>query len=126
VLGRETEPHAACDEGLQQGTGRQELGDQGRGLDHLLEVVEHQQGALVAEDRYQPVKQRLVSRLPYPKRLRNGRQHQARVTDRSKFNGGEAIWEAIGQLVGDAQRKAGLADPAWTSEGQERNILAQQ
>src|SRR5918994_594424 len=58
--------------------GHQEVGDQGRCLHYLLEVVEHEQEALVVEDRFQPFKQRLVSRLMHPKRLRNSRRHQVR------------------------------------------------
>ena len=64
-------------------TGGQQLGDERRRGDHLLEVVEHQQQAPVAEE---CLRNRSSGRTPgdvrHAERLRHGRGDQGRVADR--------------------------------------------
>ena len=72
ALPREPQPDAAGHQHRQRGTGAKQVGDEWCGLDHLLEVVEHQQVTLVPQNRLQPVEQCRVARFPHAERRDDG------------------------------------------------------
>src|SRR4051812_4889810 len=63
VFAREAEPHPARDQHLQMRARAKEMSEERRSLDDLLEVVEHEQEAPVAQTRLQSVDQGFISGL---------------------------------------------------------------
>ena len=89
-----------------------QVGHERRRLDHLLEVVEHQQEVLVAQERREPLDQRLVTGLPHAQGLGDGGGHQSRVRDRRETDEDHAVREGVRlQVGGDAAGRAGSCPP---------------
>ena len=59
---------------------------------------------------------------PNAERVRDRRQHEARVTQRRKRHPPDAVRESIRSLGGRLQREARLADPARPSQGQQADV----
>jgi hypothetical protein len=64
-LTREAKPGPARDERHNIWAGPEQFSQEGGCLDHLLEVVQHQQEMLIAQIPSEPRRQRLVTGLPY-------------------------------------------------------------
>jgi hypothetical protein len=126
MLVRETQADSAGDEDFQQRTRREESGDDSRCLDHLLEIVEHEQRSLVAQDSLESTDQWRASRFRHPKRLGDHRRDEGWIADRGKLDKDEAVLKVIGHGVRCVQGEAGLPDAARAGERQEWNILATQ
>jgi len=98
--------------------GKKVCDERGR-LDHLLEVVEHQQEPLFPQGRFETGLYWLPSGLAHTKHMGDRLRHQARVTDRAKGH----VADPAGGIAGDGgcrrQGEPGLADPAGTGEGQQ-------
>ena len=63
VFAIDTQQRPARHQDLEPASARQQLGDQRRGLEHLLEVVEHQQEVPVVQEALQGVEERAVAGL---------------------------------------------------------------
>ena len=108
------------------GRGGEQVADQRRGRQHLLEVVEHQEQVPVAEVPRHAVGQRPVARLPHAEGLRDRRGDEGGVADRGEGDEDDAVGEVAAQLLRDPQGEARLADAAGTGQGQEADAVAAQ
>jgi hypothetical protein len=126
ALSGDPEADAAGDQHRHVGTGAEEVGHVWGGLDDLLEVVEQEQEALVAQDRLQSLDQRRVTRLAHGERLDDGGSHQHRIADRGERNDRDTIGEVICHRGCRTQREPGLADAAGTAQGHQRHVLTKE
>ena len=97
---------AAGDQHLEAGRRGQQLGHQRRGVEHLFEVVEQQQGALVAQIVVQDFQQWLAAGLAHTQRLRNRGIDERRIADRRQRHEAYPILEIVKQLGGDLRANA--------------------
>ena len=105
------------------GAAGQQLVEVAGGLDHLLQVVEDEQPAAVAELLDQGLQRRARPRQVGPHRPGDaGQDHApARVTAASGTNTVPAV-EAVAQPLADGQRQPGLADAARPGEGDQPHV----
>ena len=111
---------------LQPGTRLQQLHHQRRGVQHLLEVIEHQQPPLRLEHRREPLEQWPTGELADLQRLRDRRQHQRRVADRRERDKGRTVAEGREHVARDLEAQAGLADAGRPDQRQQAHLAVQQ
>ncbi len=110
---------ATGDEQAEVGAGGEEGGDERRRGDDLLEAVEHEQRAAVAEGGLEGLEGRVVAGFADAERLGEGGGDEFGVGDRREGDEADAVGEAAGDRLGDLQGEAGLADAAGAGQGQE-------
>ena len=91
VLAADPQAHPTRDQHGQSRTSGEQVGDEGSGLDDVLEVVEHEQVAPVSEDRLDPIRERLGARLARAHGLADGRGDEGGIRDRRKRDEQHAI-----------------------------------
>ena len=126
MLAVQVQHNPAADEDLQPRPGRQQLGQQRRGLEHLLEVVDHQQELPVAQVRLQLLQGRPVAPLGDVERRGERRGHQRRVAHGGQGDEGRAVGERRLEGARHRQRQARLADAAGPPQGDEPDARALQ
>ena len=89
------------------------------GLDHVLAVVEDQQGAAVPEVRAHRLQQRPIGLFAHAEHLRRLADDQRRVADRRQVEEPHAVGKVVDLLRRDLQRQARLAQPAHADQGQQ-------
>ncbi len=124
MLAGEAQHRPAGDQRRQLGAGGQQLGDEGRGRQHVLGVVEHQQerprSALVA----QGLGERPAARLAHAEGARDRGGDEGRVADRGEGNEGGPVGEGTDEGLGGRQRHARLADAAGAGQRDEADVGA--
>ena len=126
VLRLQPEPGAARRQHLQSRRGGEEIGHQGRGGQHVLEVVEQKQNLALAEIVRQRPHQILPGLLSQPERRSGGRWDKVRVRQAGEIDGERAIGERLQRLRRNPQSQPRLANPAGAGEGHQANIGPQQ
>ena len=126
VLAADPQAHPARDQHGESRTGGKQVGDEGSGLDDMLEVVKHEQVASVSEDRFDPIRKRLGARLARAHGLADGRRDEAGIRDRRKGDEQHAIRERVLDVSGDREREPGLADAAWPGQRDEAHVGAEE
>ena len=96
-----------------------------RRLDHVLAVVEDQQGTAVLEVRAHRLQQRPIGLLAHAEHLRRLADDQGRVADRRQVEEPDAVGKVVDLLRRDLQREAGLAQPAHAEQGQQARCAEQ-
>ena len=124
LLARDAKRAARRRDHLQARAGADQIGDQRRGGQHLLEVVHHQQRLPIAQVLHQPVPRRALPGLQVQGVDDRGR-HQIGVDDRRERDEGDAAREAIRHLRRDLQRQARLAGAARAGQRQHARLLEQ-
>jgi hypothetical protein len=125
-LSRQVQRRAAGGQDGQAGSGSQEGGQRGRGIDDLLEVVEDEQKLAVTQGAQQPRLRRLILRLPHAQDLGDHRENQVALVHRRQRNEGDAAGDAGGSIRCHPQREARLAGAAGSGEGEEPDIVTPQ
>ncbi len=92
------------------------------GADHLLEVVEDEQPAVVAEELDQGLQRRPRPGQLDPDRPGDARQHQLRSGDRGQRHERGPRPEAVGQPLAHRDGQPGLADPTQPGEGHQAHV----
>ena len=105
AFGDQAEWLAARDEQRHPGRVAEQVGQIACRVEHLLEVVEHEQDALLAEI----AEQRLASGFVDPQRLRRSRYDERRIEDRSQRHEEDTGGERLDQLGRDLEREARLS-----------------
>ena len=98
----------------------------GAAVEHLLEVVQHQQESPVAQVILQGLDQGLLATPITPRAPAIAGATRARVRDRGERHEENAVCELLQDLGGDLQPEAGLAGPRGPGEGQESRAGVQQ
>ena len=101
----------------------EQLVDHGGGLQHLLEVVEDQQRALVADLVLQVVEQRAIGTL-LEQTDRVGRQGEdgLEVTALREIDEVDAVPEGVTDTAGDLERQPGLARAPRSQQGDQARL----
>ncbi len=100
----------------------EQTGHDRRGLDHLLEVVQHQQRALRSEQRLEPEGKRRIARLAHAQGLGDGGSDQGGVGDRGEGDERDAMGELVVQVLGHLQREARLAHAGGAGQREEADV----
>ena len=124
LLATQLEPGAAGHQHLQAGRRLEQVGDEGRGAHDLLEVVQQNQQAPVAQIGHQRLQQRLLPAFLEAKRLRKRRDDQFRVADGRQVDEADAVREVVAQLGCRLQREARLARAAGSRQRQQPHLRA--
>src|SRR5215208_2423860 len=117
---------AAGSEHLQTRSNREQLRYLGCRLKNLLEVVEHEEQPPLAKVVFEALIEGLLSCLPHPQRLCQGREEQFGFGQGGERHEESAIGEVIQKVCGCLQGKSCLADPAWSGEGEQACLVATQ
>ena len=94
---------------------RQELYQERRGCHQLLEVIEDEQQAFVAQIALQRQHQRLVGCFLHTQRLRDGGQQHVGSADGCQRNETHAIREVAVQPLAGGKAKARLTGARWST-----------
>jgi hypothetical protein len=103
---------ATGDEHAQPRGGGQHLSDQRCGFEQVLEVIQNQEQALVAQPGREQLLRRLAAALLETKRLRDRGGDDLRVVDRGQAHHEDAVYEGGDVPEGKIKRQARLADAA--------------
>jgi hypothetical protein len=102
---------------------RQDRLDQiGRGVAHMLAIIEHQQPDSPLQRGSHTVGQALSRLLDDAQRRRHRIGHRRRIGHRGQFEKPDPVGELVGQLRCELHRQAGLADP--THPGQSHQAMS--
>jgi hypothetical protein len=123
LLARDVQQRATGDEEDQTGAARQEHREVGGAGAYLLEVVQHQQQAFLAQGVGEHLGRGARGILPQAEGSRDRREDQVGGGDGGERDEDHAFWERRRQLLGDAQGQPRLADPARTGQGDEADTL---
>ena len=126
LLAGEAQHDAAGGEDRQARAGGQEGGEVGRGGNHLLQVIEHEQQAPAAEHKAQALGERPVTGFLYAQRLSDRRKDEGRVADRSETDEPNSIREGLSDLDGHGLRQPRLPHATGAGQGDERHVGAEQ
>ena len=125
ALAGEAQPHPAGDQNLQVRAGGEEGGDERSRLDHLLEVVEHQQQPPFPQGRLESGLNGFPAGLAHAEHVGDRLRHQARVADRVKRDVADPAGEVAGHGGRGRHGEPGLADPTGTGQGQQAILPAE-
>ncbi len=115
LLAGQPQQLAARDQQPQVRAGGQELGELGRDIGQVLEVVEHEQQPLIAD---------VVGEAPFrPDGLRRSREHVGRIAERCEWHPEDAVWIQVAGRARCLQREARLADAARTGQRDEPRVV---
>ncbi len=124
-LRADLERRAARRDHLQRGAARDERGDVSRGIEHLLEIVEHQEHAAIADDRAERVERRTAVRLGDVERDGDRRQHLGGHGDRGERDERRATGVVGRQTAEELDRETRLAGAAVAGDGEHARAAAQ-
>ena len=110
------QPLATRHQQLQSRCSRQQVGQQRCGVEEVLEVVEQQQQALVAQELLQLGDKRLAAGFPYPQCLGHGADDESGIANRHQVDEVHAIDEVFDQIGRHLHAQAGLANATGASE----------
>ena len=98
ILTAEAQHLPAGHQEFEHRAGRQQL-HQGQGrCEHLLEIVQDEQGLLVAQVGLQVVERHLIGVFLHAQRLGHGREDQSRVTDGCQGNEVDAMRKVLAEV----------------------------
>ena len=121
---RDVQHHPARDQHVQLRDTPEQVGDHAGRLQHLLEVVQHDEQLLVAQIGLEPFQQRLSGSFLEAKGGSNRGHDQRRISDWRKVNKEDAVGKGIEELGRDLERQAGLADAAGSRQRDQSHIVA--
>ena len=126
VLCGEPQHRPAGDQHGEARAGRQQVRQRQRGRQHVLEVVQHQQQALGAEEVSQQRQGRPIAGAGEAQRRRQGGEHQRRIFERRQGDEDRAVAEGGEQARRRPEGQAGLAHAARAGEGEQAHAPARQ
>ena len=126
ALVREVQPLAARDEHGDAGRIRERAREVRRGAEHVLEVVEDQEHAALAEMVVQRLLQGAAARGFDAERLADRRHDERGVVDAAERDERDAVRELLHQLAADLEREARLAAAAGARQRHEPRVGAQE
>ena len=126
LLARHAEDGPAGHERLHARAGAQEGGDVRRGLDDLLEVVEHQEQVFRPQRGGELLRRRPVGEFAQVQGVGDRRDDEVGIADRREGDEDRAVGEVRLQFGRHFDRQARLADPAGTGQRDEPDLGASQ
>ncbi len=122
LLSRDAQRRAARCEDLEVLTGLEQRGHGRGGGKDLLEIVEHEQQAAVADVFGEAIERRFTAAHLHADRVRDGGRYEVGIGDRGERDPERAVRVAVGRLGRELQREAGLAGASRPGEGQEAGL----
>jgi hypothetical protein len=122
LLGAQAQAAAAGHQQREGGAGGEQVRQCWRGGGHLLEVVEHEQQALLPQARLQDRAQRPLAGVAYPQRLGERCEDEGGIVDGGEADEDDAIGERIGHPCRHLQRQARLADARGATEREQPHV----
>ena len=119
LLARYVEGGSTRDDHLQLARRPEELSDQRRGLDHLLEIVEDEQDLAGADPAGQAVADRDGAVLDESQDRGDRRSDEGRLANRFEGDEVDAVGEALGDRRRELEGQAGLAGAARAGQGEQ-------
>jgi hypothetical protein len=116
----------AGDDHLCPGAAAEQAGQCRRGLKDVLEVVQHQQDAAVAERAGDSLGNKAAVALAHADRVGDRRKNERRVDHPGKGDEDDATGEVSNKLLGDPQRHSGLARAARPRQREQPNLVPPQ
>jgi hypothetical protein len=113
-------------EHFEVGTGREEIVDERRRREHVLDVVEDEKKLAIPQCHEQSIGKRLVSSLTDANRLGDGGNDEVRFAHWGEIDEAGAIVELGDEIRGNLSGETGLTDPTGTSQGEQRNVGLEQ
>jgi hypothetical protein len=114
LLASDVERLAAGHEQAESRTGAEQIGNTGRRLHDVLEVVE--------EEEHRPIAEVVCQLLLGAQNPRRGLEYQPRVAERGQRHPPDAVLVVGGELAGHLNRKASLARPSSAGESQQSDF----
>jgi hypothetical protein len=102
------------------------FGEPGRCGEHLLEVVEDDEGLAPPEVAEEPLGEARALRVPQADTRRQRRGHPGRVPDRGEVHERHPVGEFLGQAAPDFDGEARLAHTGRSREGEQPRLVAEQ
>jgi hypothetical protein len=124
VLAVDAQRLAAGDQHLQPGAAGEQVADQRRRRDHVLEIVEEQKHLPLAEMRTKSLDQRHGLGLADPELVGYGRDDLLGVAHGCQRDEEDAVGEPIEERPRDLEAEARLADPGRADHGQQAHVGA--
>ena len=124
VLAGEFERHTAGSQYAHVRAEPQQVRDERRCLDDLLEVVEHEEQILVAQECNELLFDRYLASLGHGQRMGNGRSDPVNRDDGREIDEARAVPKAGGGFARDGDGGACFADAAGTDQGHEADVIA--
>ena len=97
----------------------EQRGDVRCGTDHLFEIVEHDQDAIVTNPSGKLLERAVLSGISKVKCTGDSRHHKGWIRNGRQRNDSHAAWKERFRIFRQPQRQPCLANPAGTSERQE-------
>ncbi len=119
LLAADPQQHTAGDQDRELGRLREQGGEDGSGLHHLLEVVEHEQETALAQRGRQVLGDGRVSGVADAQGLRDAAGHAFWVVDGGQIDEHGAVLEVRRRRAGCCDRQPALPDPARTDQRHE-------
>ena len=94
-------------------------------MEHVLEVIEHDDELLVSEVLLQGLTVREMSYLTHPERVGDGLGDQRRVANWSERDEEHTPVQVSGELVRQLDRQARLANSTWARQGEKTSDVQQ-
>ncbi len=123
LLARDMEGGAARDDRGQVGAGPQQLGDDGRRADHLLEVVEHEEHLPDADVLGQQLERGPAGRVRHAEDAADRGRDQGGLADRLEGHEPDAVREPVRHRGGQLEREPGLARSARSGQRQQPGAI---
>ena len=99
-FGRQAQHLPAGDQYLQPRRGTEEIGDQRGGVDHLLEIIQHEKHLLFAQVVLELLFELSARGFAHIEGLRDGLQHQRRIAERGERYEKHAVLEVVHHVRG--------------------------
>jgi hypothetical protein len=126
VLAGETETATAGGQHLQPGTGAEQLGHDGHGIEEMFAIIKDQQDSIVAKSDDEICDERPLAALLDIELRRNCRRNERHFLDRSEWNEDDAVLEHFVGIYGQGLGEPCLADPSGPGQGKEANVVARE
>ena len=118
-------PAAGDQHGHERGAGHQ-VDDHGGGVDHVLEVVEHEEDLPGPEPPGHHLAARLLRRLRQSEGVGDGREHHGGIAHGGELDHHDAVGERVAGVAGDLERQPGLPAPAGAGHRHQASGVAEE
>jgi hypothetical protein len=103
----------------------QEFAQLRSGRQHVLIVVQDQEGLVITQILPKPFQKGRILSVPDTVGPGKRRQHLVRIADRGEVDEGDAIGKGLYHLVSSLKSAAGLFDASRTNQGEEADVLTE-
>jgi hypothetical protein len=126
MLARNAQAHPARAQDLHAGTVHEKIGNERRGLEEMLEIVDHHEEMPVTQERRHARREGLIPHIWHTHRLRDGRGNEVRIANRRQRDECNAVGIAAPEIGRDLKRQPGLADATRAGQCEQRHVVTRE